>query len=126
MHKKWRKTRKDVPPILSKVESLQRRGLWTTAIILLPFTPFIGNHPYSGRHFGSRTPWTCSRPRRPLFLHALSFECTSKLCINFLNQFSFFFHILKMHYTSQSLNCVVCHLFSIILYSHSSNSRTVL
>ena len=36
---------------------------------------------------------TCSSPRRPLFLHALSFECTSKLCINFLNQFSVYFHI---------------------------------
>ena len=30
---------------------------------------------------------TCSSPRRPLFLHAFSFECTSNLCINFLNQF---------------------------------------
>ena len=24
---------------------------------------------------------TCSSPIRPLFLHALSFECTSKLCV---------------------------------------------
>ena len=36
---------------------------------------------------------TCSSPRRPLFLHALSFECTSKLCGTFLNQFSDYFHI---------------------------------
>ena len=36
---------------------------------------------------------TCSSPRRPLFLHALSFECTSKLCSTFLNQFSEYFHI---------------------------------
>ena len=36
---------------------------------------------------------TCFSPRRPLFIHTLSFECTSKLCINFLNQFSFYFHI---------------------------------
>ena len=36
---------------------------------------------------------TCSRPRRPLFLHTLSFECTTNLCINFLNQFSVYFHI---------------------------------
>ena len=36
---------------------------------------------------------TCSSARRPLFLHALSFECTSKLCITFLNQFSVYFHI---------------------------------
>ena len=39
--------------------------------------------------------WTFSSPRRPLFLHALSFECTSKLCIPFLNQFFFKW----MHYT---------------------------
>ena len=38
---------------------------------------------------------TCSSPRRTFFLHALSFECTSKLCIPFLNQFSVYFHILK-------------------------------
>ena len=36
---------------------------------------------------------TWSSLRRPLFLHTLSFECTSKLCINFLNQFSIYFHI---------------------------------
>ena len=35
---------------------------------------------------------TCSSPRLQLFLHALSFECTSKLCINFLNQFLVYFH----------------------------------
>ena len=33
------------------------------------------------------------QPRRPLFLHALSFECTSKLCGTFLNQFSDYFYI---------------------------------
>ena len=32
-------------------------------------------------------------PRHPIFLHALSFECTTNLCINFLNQFSVYFHI---------------------------------
>ena len=42
---------------------------------------------------------TCSSPRHPLFLHALSFECTSKLCINVLNQFSVYFHIQRMHNT---------------------------
>ena len=36
---------------------------------------------------------TCSSPRRTFFLHALSFECTSKLCGTFLNQFSDYFHI---------------------------------
>ena len=50
---------------------------------------------------------TCSSPRRPLFLHVLSFECPSKLCINFLNQFSVYFHIQIAHYTIQSLNCEV-------------------
>ena len=42
---------------------------------------------------------TCSSPRRTFFLHALSFECTSKLCIAFLNQFSVYFHIKRMHNT---------------------------
>ena len=36
---------------------------------------------------------TWSSPRRPLFLHSLSFECTEKLCISFLNQLSFFSHL---------------------------------
>ena len=36
---------------------------------------------------------TCSSPRRTFFLHALSFECTSKTCITFLNQFSVYFLI---------------------------------
>ena len=36
---------------------------------------------------------TCSSPRRNFFLHALSFECTSKLCATFINQFSDYFHI---------------------------------
>ena len=31
---------------------------------------------------------TWSSPRHPLFLHTLSFKCTSKLCNNFINQFS--------------------------------------
>ena len=34
---------------------------------------------------------TCSSPRQTFFLHALSFEYTSKLCITFLNQFQFIF-----------------------------------
>ena len=37
--------------------------------------------------------FTCSSPRRPLFMHALSFERTTKLCINFLNQFPFYSHV---------------------------------
>ena len=36
---------------------------------------------------------TCSRSRRTFFLHSLSFECTSKLCITYLNQFSVYFLI---------------------------------
>ena len=46
-------------------------------------------------HFSSHNPcghsrllhMTCSSPRRPLFLQMISFECTTKLYINFLNQF---------------------------------------
>ena len=45
-------------------------------------------------------PKTCSIPRRTFFLHALSFESTSKLCITFLNKFSVYFDIQKMHNTS--------------------------
>ena len=50
---------------------------------------------HSGKMFDHmETPLkTCSSPRRPLFLHELSFECTSKLCITFLNQFSVYFRI---------------------------------
>ena len=36
---------------------------------------------------------TCSTPKSPLFLHVLSLECSTKLCINCLNQFSVYFHI---------------------------------
>ena len=36
---------------------------------------------------------TSSSPRRTFFIHALLFECTSKLCITFLNQLSVCFHI---------------------------------
>ena len=69
---------------------------------------------------------TCSSPRRSLFLPALSFQCTSKLCITFLSQFLVYFHILKMHYIIQSLNCVVRHFFQEILHSYLLTSRTVL
>ena len=65
-------------------------------------------------HMGIKTIfliWTCSSQRRTFFLLMLSFQCTSKLCITFLNQFSVYFHILKMHNTIQSLNCVVHHFF---------------
>ena len=44
---------------------------------------------------GTSTSKTCFRPRRPIFLHALLFECNSKLCITFRNQFSVCFHIKK-------------------------------
>ena len=51
---------------------------------------------YDGKFWSLDQIWlhfTCSSPRRPLFLHGLLFECTSKLCINFLNQFEVYFHI---------------------------------
>ena len=49
------------------------------------------------------------QPKTKHFFHALSFECTSKLCITLFNQFLVYFHIQKMHYTIESLNCVVRH-----------------
>ena len=33
------------------------------------------------------------QPKTSTFLHALSFECNSKLCIHFLSQFFVYFHI---------------------------------
>ena len=42
---------------------------------------------------------TCSSPRRTFFLQALSFQCTSKLCVNFLNLFLVYIFILIMHNT---------------------------
>ena len=33
------------------------------------------------------------QPKASTFLHALSFQCTSKLRINFLNHFTIYFHI---------------------------------
>ena len=68
---------------------------------------------------------TCSSPRRKFFLHALSFESTSKLYITLLIKMSVYFHIKKMHYTIQSLNCVV-RRFPKILHSYLLISRTVL
>ena len=49
--------------------------------------PFISPE----HHFRISHPKSWSIPRRPIFLHALSFECNTKLCINFLNQFLFIF-----------------------------------
>ena len=46
---------------------------------------------------------TWSSPRRQLFLHALSFECTSNLCIKFINQFSKIFS----HLNSARHNLVI-------------------
>ena len=62
-------------------------------------------------HSHVRLNMTCSSPRRTFFLHALSFQCTSKLCNTFINQLLVYFHIYKMHNTVQSLNCVVPYLF---------------
>ena len=47
----------------------------------------------------ARSLTTCSGSRRTFFLHALSFQCTSKLCLTFLNLFLVYFHILRMHNT---------------------------
>ena len=56
---------------------------------------------------------TCSSPRRTSFLHALSFECTSKLCGTFLNQFSDYFHIKK-----RKLHNLVIELCSTLICFH--------
>ena len=50
---------------------------------------------------------TCSSPRCPLFLHALSFERTLKLCINFLNQFQFTFTFKQFttKFSHRSMQC---------------------
>ena len=69
---------------------------------------------------------TCSSPRRPLFLHALSFECTSKLCAIFINIIFVYFHGKRMHNTIQSLNYAMRNCFSIFLHSYLLTSRTVL
>ena len=62
---------------------------------------------------------TCSSPISPLFLHALSIEWITKLCINLLNQFSVHFHIEIVHDTIWSFNCVN-------LYGYLVDLRTVL
>ena len=68
-------------------------SLWVTVLAIK--TPVITRSEmwWSGQLLTNRGYLTCSSPRRPLFLQALSFECTSKLCITFLNQFSVYFHI---------------------------------
>ena len=42
---------------------------------------------------GEYVPGDLFQPKTSTFLHALSFECTSKLCGTFLNQFLYYFHI---------------------------------
>ena len=86
-----------------KTQNQQNNDLWEAKYlcILLEY-PELGNEDFITRIITEalysdtkeqRHIKTCSGPRRPLFLHALSFECTSKLCITFLNQFSVYFHI---------------------------------
>ena len=45
--------------------------------------------------------------RRHLFLHMISFEWTTELYIDFLNQFLLYFNILLVHNIIQWLNCAV-------------------
>ena len=52
----------------------------TTKIVIIASRDMVGDEV-------SSMVMTCSSPRRTFFLHALSFECTSKLCGTFLNQF---------------------------------------
>ena len=58
-----------------------------------PKTTYMVEGLWLNRTQGTGNLQTFPIPRRPLFLHVLSFECTKKLCINFLNQFSVYFHI---------------------------------
>ena len=63
---------------------------------ILAYAHLYGPHDYNSMPFlpiGMEALMNWSSPRRPLFLHALSFECISKLCIDFLNQFLVYFHI---------------------------------
>ena len=66
---------------------------------------------------------TCSRPRRPLFLHALSFESTSNMCITFLNQFLVFFIFKNALHTLVIELCCTTFFFNIlqlfIKFTHS-------
>ena len=50
---------------------------------------------------GEYVPGDLFQPKTSTFLHALSFECTSKLCVTFLNQFQFIF-IFKKYITQCS------------------------
>ena len=68
---------------------------------------------------------TCSSPRRPLFLHVLSFECTSNCALLSQPIFSVF------SYLKNALHNLVIKLcsapfFSKILYRYLLTSRTVL
>ena len=56
-------------------------------ISMIPFKFWVPVYFHNWTNKSGKVLMTCSSPRRPLFLHSLSFECTSKLCINFLNQF---------------------------------------
>ena len=63
------------------------RGGKPGVILLLPGGDTCGPAVWIGLLGAIRRYEICSSPRRPLFLHALSSECTSKLRINFLNHF---------------------------------------
>ena len=70
-----------------------------TIITKCPDNSVHQHHIFLQRNFtlnpSSFTMWhtTWSIPRHPLFLHALSFEYTIKLFINFLNPFLVYFYI---------------------------------
>ena len=60
---------------------------------------------------------TSSRSIRTLFLHPLSFECTLKLEVKYLNQFSINFHIEIVYDTNKVLNHVLDQLVLNSLYN---------
>ena len=76
-------------------------GESTSSSILLRWVASWGEHlsrTWWAAVGGVTTLGTCSSPRRQLFQHALSFECTSKLCGTFLNNFLVFFSYITVKY----------------------------
>ena len=88
---------RNLPPIMSS----NRSGIikWWIDGSFAVHTNMRGNTDVDksiGRGFtvvGSTKHKTCSSPRRTFFLHALSLQCTSKLCVTFLNLFLVYFYI---------------------------------
>ena len=59
-----------------------------------------------------------------LFLHGLSFECTTKLCINFLNHFSVFFNLNSARHNLVIEFCLAFKITQFVSYVYLVNLRT--